>query len=243
MKLSVVMPVYNEKEYILEILRRVQDIDIEKEVVVVDDFSTDGTREILRDLAACRKKNYDLPGGGKLRIDNIKFLFHEKNGGKGAALRTGYGAVTGDVIVVQDADLEYDPRDWHEMLRLFEEGWADVVYGSRFWGKSHRSLYLHHFLANKLISFLINTLCNTTFSDIEVCYKMFRREVLESLDLTADDFGIEVEFTVKMARQKKWRVYETGINYYGRSYEEGKKIDWRDGVKALWYILKYRFSS
>jgi glycosyltransferase involved in cell wall biosynthesis len=154
-------------------------------------------------------------------------------------LRTGFAAATGDVLVIQDADLEYDPRDWEEMWQLIADGYADVVYGSRFYGKPHRALYFHHYLGNKLISMLVNLLCDVTLSDIEVCYKMFRREVLEGLTLTCNDFGFEVEFTVKVAKPKRWRIYEVGIRYYGRTYAEGKKINWKDGLKALWYIVKF----
>ena len=199
---------------------------IEKEIVVVDDGSNDGTREILNRL----KEEKDL-----------KIIFNEKNMGKGYALRKGFENSTGDIIVIQDADLEYDPNDWNEMLKLILEDKADVVYGSRFYGKPHRCLYFHHYLGNKLISFLINFLCDITLSDIEVCYKMFKRDVLKDINLKQNDFGFEVEFTVKVAKSKKWRIYETGISYYGRTYKEGKKIRWKDGFKALWYIFKYRF--
>lgn len=241
MKLSVVIPVYNEKDYVFRVLEAVQAVDIDTEIVVVDDFSTDGTREFLRALADYDGDVYTTPDGRSLDRGKIKVLLHDANRGKGAALRTGFAEVHGDVVVIQDADLEYDPRDWPEMLRLIEEDRADVVYGSRFFGKSHRVFYFHHFIGNKLITFLVNILCNINLSDIEVCYKMFRREVLDSIRLTADDFGFEVEFTVKVAMEKKWRIYEKAIHYYGRSYEEGKKIDWKDGVKALWYIFLYRF--
>ena len=151
-------------------------------------------------------------------------------------------AVTGDVVVIQDADLEYDPQDWTQMYNLIaERKVADVVYGSRFYGRPHRSLFYHHFLANKLISVLFNILYNQTLTDIEVCYKMFTREVLNTLRLTCDDFGIEVEMSAQISLNRKLRIYETGISYYGRTYEEGKKISWRDGLMALWYILKFRF--
>lgn len=230
MKLSIVIPVYNEKGYIEKVIKMVQDVKlnypIEKEIVVVDDGSNDGTREILNRL----KEEKDL-----------KIIFNEKNMGKGYALRKGFENSTGDIIVIQDADLEYDPNDWNEMLKLILEDKADVVYGSRFYGKPHRCLYFHHYLGNKLISFLINFLCDITLSDIEVCYKMFKRDVLKDINLKQNDFGFEVEFTVKVAKSKKWRIYETGISYYGRTYKEGKKIRWKDGFKALWYIFKYRF--
>lgn len=233
MKLSIVIPAYNERDYIEKVIQMVEDVKldyrIEREIIVVDDGSTDGTREILSRL--------------KEEKPHLKIIFQERNMGKGAALRKGFENVTGDIIVIQDADLEYDPRDWNEMLRLILEDKADVVYGSRFYGKPHRALYFHHFLGNKLISFLINFLCDITLSDIEVCYKMFRKEVLDSITLKQNDFGFEVEFTVKVAKQKKWRIYETAINYYGRTYKEGKKINWKDGLKALWYIIKYRFLS
>ena len=230
MKLSIVIPVYNEKNYIEKVINMVEDVKLnyplEKEIIVVDDGSNDGTGEILNRL----KKE-----------KNLKVIFNEKNMGKGYALRKGFENSTGDIIVIQDADLEYDPNDWNEMIKLILEDKADVVYGSRFYGKPHRCLYFHHFLGNKLISFLINFLCDITLSDIEVCYKMFKRDVLKDINLKQNDFGFEVEFTVKVAKSKKWRIYETGISYYGRTYKEGKKIKWKDGFKALWYIFKYRF--
>ena len=230
MKLSIVIPVYNEKNYIEKVINMVEDVKLnyplEKEIIVVDDGSNDGTGEILNRLKEEK---------------NLKIIFNEKNMGKGYALRKGFENSTGDIIVIQDADLEYDPNDWNEMIKLILEDKADVVYGSRFYGKPHRCLYFHHFLGNKLISFLINFLCDITLSDIEVCYKMFKRDVLKDINLKQNDFGFEVEFTVKVAKSKKWRIYETGISYYGRTYKEGKKIKWKDGFKALWYIFKYRF--
>lgn len=228
-KLSVVIPVYNEKDYIEKAIKRVLDVELplEREIIVVDDGSTDGTRDIL--------KNIDIP--------EVKVIFQEKNMGKGAALRRGFKESNGDVIVIYDADLEYDPEDWKKMLDLIISDRADVVYGSRFYGEPHRVLYFHHFLGNKIITFLINLLCDMIFSDIEVCTKMFKREVLEGINLTANDFGFEVEFTVKISKSKKWRIYETGISYYGRTYAEGKKINWKDGLKAIYYIFKYRFFS
>jgi glycosyltransferase involved in cell wall biosynthesis len=266
MLLSVIIPVYNEHPYIERVLQRVMTVlpQVEKEIIVVDDGSTDGTRAWL--LATFGPTNPHpvtalwieatgwqvWQGNGQERPSPlalqalsslpcmVQVIFHEHNEGKGAALRTGFAAATGGVLVIQDADLEYDPRDWAEMVQLIDDGHADVVYGSRFYGKPHRVLYYHHFRGNKLISTLINLLCDVTLSDIEVCYKMFRREVLDSITLTCDDFGFEVEFTVKVTKQKCWRIYEVGVCYYGRTYAEGKKINWRDGLKALWYILKFR---
>ena len=268
MKLSVIIPVYNERPYIEKVLQRVMETlpQVEKEIVIVDDGSTDGTREWL--LATfgdtnphpvtalwTEEKGWQVSNNLLSAVSSpssvvsspspavlpstVKVIFHERNKGKGAALRTGFAAATGDVLVIQDADLEYDPRDWEEMWQLIAEGYADVVYGSRFYGKPHRALYYHHFIGNKVISNLINLLCDVTLSDIEVCYKMFRREVLDSITLTCNDFGFEVEFTVKVAKQKRWRIYEMGIRYYGRTYAEGKKINWKDGLKALWYIVKF----
>jgi len=266
MKLSVIIPCYNERPYIERVLQRVVMAlpQVEKEIIVVDDGSTDGTREWLVETFGVTnphpifvtwaeetgwqvqslplKKGQEIQGDGASapRPCTLRVIFHERNRGKGAALRTGFAAATGDVLVIQDADLEYDPRDWEEMWQLIADGYADVVYGSRFYGKPHRALYYHHFFGNKIISNLVNLLCDVTLSDIEVCYKMFRREVLESITLTCDDFGFEVEFTVKVAKQKRWRIYEVGIRYYGRTYTEGKKINWKDGLKALWYIVKFR---
>ena len=269
MKLSVIIPVYNEIHTLDTLLTKViQSLpEIPKEIVMVDDGSTDGTREWLAEtfvqtdaypvqvslnqqnqLVAVNGNEQELPKSAVgVAVANhapvdVQVVFHKKNQGKGAALRTGLQSATGDVMVIQDADLEYNPQDWGQMWELITEGWADVVYGSRFYGNPHRVLYFHHLLANKLISNLINLFCNTTLSDIEVCYKMFRREVLEGMKLTCNDFGFEVEFTVKVTRsRRRWRIYETGISYYGRTYAEGKKINWKDGVKALWYIVKFRF--
>ena len=266
LKLSVVIPVYNEIHTIDTVLCKVAQAipHVQKEIVLVDDGSRDGTREWLIDTfgdpteapveatlppryAAATEDN-SLEVGLLPRATTaiapspvaVKVVFHKKNQGKGAALRTGFQEASGDVIIIQDADLEYDPQDWRQMWRLIAEGKADIVYGSRFYGNPHRVLYFHHLLGNKVISALVDLTCNTTLSDIEVCYKMFRREVLEGIVLTCNDFGFEVEFTMKVARsRRRWRMYEMGISYYGRSYEEGKKINWRDGVKALWYILKF----
>ena len=271
MKLSVIIPVYNEIHTLDTILGKVIKAlpKIKKEIILIDDFSTDGTRQWLKDtfnatnnypvaidLNTCRylltaknnnyqlkQTNFDVAVSQPISV-GIEVIYHESNLGKGAALRTGFDRATGDVLVIQDADLEYDPQDWGKMWRIIEEGWGDVVFGSRFYGDTHRVLYFHHLLGNKVISNSINLLCNTTLSDIEVCYKMFRREVLEEIDLVCNDFGFEVEFTVKVTKSpRRWRVYETGISYYGRTYDEGKKINWQDGVKALWYILKFRFFS
>jgi glycosyltransferase involved in cell wall biosynthesis len=172
----------------------------------------------------------------------IRPIYHEQNRGKGGALQTGFAAFTGEVLIIQDADLEYDPIDWAQMYDLIAvRQVADVVFGSRFYGRPHRSLYFHHYLGNRLISFLFNIVFNQTLTDIETCYKMMTGQVARSLRLTANDFGIEVELSAEIARQRKLRIYELGISYYGRTYAEGKKINWKDGVKALWYVFKFRF--
>lgn len=269
MKLSVIIPVYNEIHTLDTILAKVIQAlpEIKKEIILVDDLSTDGTRQWLQSnfgetnsyplkinldfyhyLLEAKDGEYQIRESSsnvvvaKPIFVTIKVIYHQSNLGKGAALRTGFNNATGDVLVIQDADLEYDPQDWVKMWRIIAEGWGDVVYGSRFSGEPHRVLYFHHLLGNKIISNLINLLCNTTLSDIEVCYKMFRREVLEEVNLICNDFGFEVEFTVKVTKSsRRWRIYETGISYYGRTYDEGKKINWQDGIKALWYIVKFRF--
>lgn len=242
--LSVVIPAFNEIQSIEKVLRMVAAAlpSVAKQIVVVDDGSTDGTREWLSKYAmdSASLMAQELSGVGE--PVKILTLFHERNLGKGAALRSGFSRCDGDVIVVQDADLEYDPADWAPMWHLIvTRGVADVVYGSRFYGNPHRSLNFHHFLGNKLISWFFNILFNQTLTDIEVCYKMFRAEVLQSMKLTANDFGIEIELSAEIARRNRWRIYEVGISYYGRTYAEGKKINWRDGLKALGYIVMYRF--
>lgn len=253
MKLTVLIPAYNERNTIAACLEKVVLAlpEVAKEIIVIDDCSVDGTREWLaQNLEGLRGQKQALTTdaeGGLALIDGpgefeFRVLYHEHNRGKGGALQTGMAAASGDVIIIQDADLEYDPTDWASMFELIAyRKVADVVYGSRFFGRPHRALYFHHYLANRLISFLFNTLYNQTLSDIEVCYKMFTRDVLESLHITANDFGIEVQFSAQVALARRWRIYEIGISYYGRTYDEGKKINWKDGVKALWYLLKYRF--
>ena len=257
MRLSVLIPVYNERHTISTVIEAVSAAlpSVEKEIVIVDDCSTDGTGEFLKTALGDAQGRYasvnvgedgnlNLVPAGDGRSSPISFqvLYHEKNRGKGGALQTAMNAATGDIIVIQDADLEYDPNDWEQMYDLIAtRKVADVVYGSRFYGRPHRSLFFHHYMANRLISLLFNLLYNQTLSDIEVCYKMFTREVLQTLSLSCDDFGIEVEMSAQIARNRKLRIYEVGISYYGRTYDEGKKINWKDGVKALWYIVKFRF--
>lgn len=229
MKLSIVIPVYNENATIRQLLELVNGVNpgIQKELIVVDDCSTDGTREQLGKLAAAHPA--------------WKIEYHPVNCGKGAALRTGFAAATGDLVIIQDADLEYDPNEYPLLLKPILDGRADVVYGSRFLGSSaHRVLFFWHSIGNKLLTLFSNMMTNINLTDMEVCYKVFRREVLQAIHLKEDRFGFEVEITAKIARAR-WRIYEVPISYYGRSYEEGKKITWKDGFRALWCILKYRF--
>ena len=224
MKLSVVIPVFNEAETLLEILNRVQAESTEKEIIIVDDHSTDGTRAVLKKLESNA---------------GIRVLYHERNKGKGAALRTGFAAASGEIVIIQDADLEYDPAEYARLLQPIVDGKADVVYGSRFMGAdSHRVLYFWHYAGNRFLTLLSNCFTNLNLSDMETCYKAFRRDILHKIEIEESRFGFEPEITAKVARAK-CRVYEVGISYSGRTYEEGKKIGWKDGVRALWCILKY----
>ena len=226
MKLSIVMPVFNEAATIREIVAMVLDVPLDKELIIVDDYSTDGTRDVLQELAS---------------LPNVRVLFHDRNQGKGAALRTGFAAVTGDVVIVQDADLEYDPNEYPNLLAPIEAGKADVVYGSRFiGGESHRVLYFWHYLGNKALTLLSNAFTNLNLTDMETCYKVFRREIIQRISIEESRFGFEPEVTGKIAAIPGCRIYEVGISYSGRTYEQGKKIGWRDGVRAGWCIWKYR---
>jgi glycosyltransferase involved in cell wall biosynthesis len=249
--LSVLMPVYNEIKSIAEILNIVKDTlpGISKEIIIVDDASKDGTRDWLEETFGSPILEGKIKQLGAVNLEGkafgsdsaVKVIFHKKNQGKGAAIQTAMRASTGAILVIQDADLEYDPSDWIPMYDLVgKRKIADVVYGSRFYGQPHRSLYYHHYVANRLISMMFNVLYNQTLSDIETCYKMFTREVLNSLNISATDFGVEVQISAQFALHRRWRIYELGIHYYGRTYDEGKKIGWKDGAKALWYLAKYR---
>jgi glycosyltransferase involved in cell wall biosynthesis len=227
-KLSIVIPVYNEAQTVDQLLDMVLRVDtgLATELIVVDDSSTDGTRAVLE--------------RAKEKHSNVVLLFHEKNQGKGAALRTGFAATTGDIVLIQDADLEYDPKEYPHLLQPILDGHADVVFGSRFLGGgAHRVVFFWHYVGNRIITMLSNMMTNLNLTDIEVCYKVFRKEVLQDVVIHEDRFGFEVEITAKVAR-KKWRIYEVPISYYGRDYAEGKKITWKDGFSALWCILKYR---
>ncbi|MCG6916375.1 MAG: glycosyltransferase family 2 protein [Deltaproteobacteria bacterium] len=226
MKISVVIPVYNEVQTIKEIVARVQGVELEKEIIVVDDYSTDGTREHLREINQLH--------------ENVKVLYHDHNQGKGAALRTGFAAITGDIVIIQDADLEYDPSEYPRLLAPIVDGRADVVYGSRFLGGPHRVLFFWHYVGNKFVTLLSNMLTNLNLTDMETCYKVFKKEVLHGIKVKSNRFGFEPEFTAKIAK-KGFRIYETPISYSGRTYAEGKKIGWKDGVKAIFAILWFRF--
>ena len=245
-KVSIVIPVYNEKNTIDEILRRVLDTEPRKEVIVVDDCSTDGTKQILESMAARQAKGEaSAPaqdGADAIALRDLRFFFQAQNQGKGAALRRGFAQTTGDIVLVQDADLEYDPRDYHKLLEPIMDGRADVVYGSRFLGGPQRVHYFWHYVANKILTLLSDIFTNLKLTDMETCYKVFRKEVLQGIHLRSDRFGFEPEITAKIAKHK-WRIYEVPISYAGRTYEEGKKITWKDGVKALWYIVRFTFSD
>jgi glycosyltransferase involved in cell wall biosynthesis len=225
MKLSVVMPVYNEQGTVREAVLRVLSVPLELELICIDDGSTDGSREILTEFQASHPQ--------------IQVLLQPKNMGKGAALRRGIKNCTGDFIIIQDADLEYDPADYPALLAPLIEGKADVVYGSRFLGSGpHRVLYFWHSVGNSVLTLISNVLTNMNMTDMETCYKVFRREILQSIPIEEDRFGFEPEITVKIGK-RRLRVYEVGIRYWGRTYEEGKKISWKDGVRALWCLVKY----
>jgi len=237
--LSVVIPVYNERDTIHEILRQVRAAPVRKQIILVDDCSKDGTRDVLKRMRA------DEP--------DLTVVFHDRNMGKGAALRTGFRHATGRLVIVQDADLEYDPSEYPRLIQPILEGKADVVYGSRFIGESHRVLYFRHSLGNRFLTLLSNVFTNLNLTDMEVCYKVFRREVIQGIALKSNRFGFEPEVTAKVARfvvpategrpSRRCRVYEMPVSYNGRDYSEGKKIGWRDGVQALYCIVRYALAD
>jgi glycosyltransferase involved in cell wall biosynthesis len=226
-RLSVIIPVYNEERWVREIVRRVRAVPIPKEVILIDDCSKDSTREILKNEIAL--------------LPDCRILYHEKNQGKGAALRTGFQHATGDVVVVQDADLEYNPAEYPRLIQPILDGRADVVIGSRFIGDNHRVLYYWHSLANKMLTHASNVFTNLNLTDMETCYKVFRREVIQGINLKSNRFGFEPEVMAKIARKRNpaWRVYEVPISYSGRTYEEGKKIGLKDAFNALYCIIRY----
>ena len=225
MKLSIIIPCFNEKDTIIDLLEAVRRSPIpDKEIVLVDDGSSDGTRDLLQTLSS----------------DDLRIIFHETNKGKGAALRTGFSEASGDICIVQDADLEYDPQEYPLVIGPIVEGKADVVFGSRFQGgRPHRVVYFWHRMGNAFLTTMSNMFTDLNLSDMETCYKAFRREIIQSIDIRENRFGFEPEITAKIARNKKWRIYEVGISYYGRTYDQGKKIGWKDGFRAIYCILKY----
>ncbi|MGB8990640.1 MAG: glycosyltransferase family 2 protein [Desulfobaccales bacterium] len=229
MKLSIIVPIYNEKATLEEIFRLVQATPYQKEIIAVDDASTDGSREILDRLAQ--------------QYDNVKAFYHQRNQGKGAALRTGFAQVTGDVVIIQDADLEYRPADYPSLLEPIEQDVADVVYGTRMvGGRPHRVLFFWHYIGNRAVTTLSNMFTNLNLSDMEVGYKVFKVEVLQGIEIKCERFGVEPELTAKISK-KRWRVYEVPIQYHGRDYAEGKKITWRDGIAAIFHIIRFKLAD
>jgi len=229
MKLTIIIPVYNELSTIEEIVTRVKASPVpDKEIILVDDYSTDGTRDFLKE---------------KLESQVAKIIYQDKNSGKGFALKTGFAHATGDIVIIQDADLEYDPNEYPSLIEPIVTNKADVVYGSRFIGGGpHRVVYFWHYVGNRFLTLMSNMFTNINLTDMETCYKVFRREIIQSIDIKENRFGFEPEITAKIARMRV-RIYEMGISYYGRTYEEGKKIGWKDGVKAIWCIIKYNVFS
>lgn len=225
--ISVIIPVYNEVKTIKEIVKRVQSVDLAKEIIIVDDASTDGTREVLNELK---------------EGEGITVLFHQSNQGKGAALRTACKEVKGDIVIIQDADLEYDPQEYSKLIRPILEGKADAVYGSRFLGGPHRVLLFWHYVGNKLLTLFSNMFTNLNLTDMETCYKVFKTSLLKELTIESNRFGVEPEITTKLAKLK-CRIYEVDISYSGRDYGEGKKINWKDGIAAFYWIVKYNLWS
>jgi glycosyltransferase involved in cell wall biosynthesis len=235
-KLSVLIPAYNEERTLEEVARRVRAVQLSKEIILVDDGSQDRSREILAGV----KEEYDRHPDP---LNQIKVFFHSSNQGKGAALKTAFSHVTGEIVIVQDADLEYDPKDYPVLLEPIQAGLADVVYGTRFaGGGAHRVLFFWHFIGNQLLTLISNMLTNLNLSDMEVGYKVFRAEALKGIDLKSKRFGFEPEITMKLAK-RGCRFYEVPISYHGRTYEEGKKITWKDGVAALYYMIRYRLAD
>jgi len=226
MKVSIVIPVYNERSTITEILRRVQAVKlaVAREIIVVDDYSQDGTRDVLR----------------RLKRPGLKIAYHEKNQGKGAALQTGFSQATGDIILIQDADLEYNPQEYPALLAPILDGRADVVYGSRFLGGPHRVLFFWHYVANIVLTTFCNMMSNLNLTDMETCYKVFKKDILKKVHLRSQRFGFEPEITLKLSKLR-CRIYEVPISYSGRDYTEGKKIGWKDGLAAIFHILRYKF--
>ena len=231
-KLSIIIPAYNESKTIHLILDKIKNValinNVQKEIIIINDCSTDDTGECVKKYI---ENNSDL---------EIKYFEHEKNKGKGAALRTGIQNATGEYLIIQDADLEYDPNEYHLLLKLLLDGYADVVYGSRFMGgKPHRILFFWHSIGNRFLTFLSNMFTNLNLTDMETCYKLFRTEIIQKIRLKEDKFGFEPEVTAKISKLKNIRIYEVGISYYGRTYQEGKKINWQDGLRAIYCIIKY----
>ena len=227
LKLSIVIPIYNERETLETLIAKVNSVDYDKEILLIDDFSRDGTREVL--------KRYE-------NKENFQVLYHDHNQGKGAALRTGFSNVNGDIIIIQDADLEYNPADYGTLIEPILDGRADVVYGSRFLGGPHRVLFFWHSIGNMVLTTFSNMLTNINLTDMETGYKVFTKRVNDTLTFKCDRFGFEPEFTAKVAKNN-FRIYEVPISYNGRDYSEGKKITWKDGVAAIWYIIKFKFTN